>query len=145
MKLAIPLSVVALFVSVGVAYSWPWSSAKPEAVTSSGITITNDAEDQLSFERIYVKHLTPEIELSIRAQTDKYIGRMLTAHLCQPNGTCIHFDPKAVAEHILDPPLVLTAQQTCDEIIKLDKAYMDSHPQEFRDNEGRLWRVVPSS
>ena len=107
--------------------------------TASGIRVENVRNERPSFERNYTAKLERNnVTIEVRIRT--FLGRQGDGMLTQPGGRWVSFDPKTVAEKILDSILAEQVQSVCDEIFALDKAYMRSDPKEFTDDGGHIWR-----
>lgn len=91
------------------------------------------------FERVYTAKLDNRASLQIKART-AYGNRYLRGELDQPDGRWVLFDPDAIADKILDPLLVPIVQSYVDSIKQADKAYIDSKPAMYIDEDGTVWR-----
>ncbi len=108
--------------------------------TESGIHVEDIRADVPQFKRVYTAKLDNRASIKIEIKT--FIGndRYYSGELTQPNGRWILFDPKAIADKILDPVLLPIIKKYTDEIIALDKTYIKSDPNEFMDEKGQKWK-----
>lgn len=109
----------------------------------TGITVSTKPEDRPRFTRIYTKQLDSRARVKVEAKTflsrrDRYFSGELT----QPNGRWVLFDPKEVAEKILDPTLVPLIEAFVAEAMRLDRAFMANDPGEFVDEDRVKWQRV---
>jgi len=117
------------------------SKILPTSETVDEVKITLSQAYPPEFERIYkfrIETPTRTVELTITAQT--FLGsRMVRGELTQSNGRWILFDPDQVAEKIIDRELVPIVQEKCNEILRVDKNFVDSKPDRFKDTSGDTW------
>ncbi len=111
-----------------------------EVVTTGTITVRTVPNEIPRFEKVYTSKVDARCSLTTTLYSRWDGGRVKSGELTQPNGRWVWFDPDVVAEKILDPILVPLVQAKVDEIVALDKAYMDSMPSEFTDEAGVRWR-----
>lgn len=104
-----------------------------------GIEIKEHREDRPEFKRTYITTVGDGFRIEVSLRTWAY-GRMDSSMLYQKNGKWISFEVKAVADKIIDRELYPLVQSAVDEILRLDKEYMDSKPSEFTDDTGSIWR-----
>lgn len=112
------------------------------AKTDSGIHIENIRADLPRFERVYSVTLDTRATMKVTLKTYYKGSRYESGELTQPNGKWVLFEPRAVADKILDPVLVPKIQRCVDEIFALDKEFIASKPSEFTDGSGTKWRRV---
>jgi hypothetical protein len=115
-----------------------WDKGEKVETTASGITVVNVRNDAPRFKRQYKAKL--DNRCVIEVVCDTFLGRNFRGELTQPNGNHVYFDPKRIADKIIDPLLVPLVERACDEIEALDRAYMKSDPGEFVDERGVKWR-----
>ncbi len=135
LALLTPLKAVAM---------WPFNSSVVTE-TSTGLRIEDKPGDRPKFERVYSAGLTNGRSIIVKCHTSYGGDRYKSGEMDQPGGRWILFDPDAVADKIIDPGLVSLVQSRCDEIAKIDKAYIASAPSEFIDEGGVRWRRVTTS
>lgn len=120
-----------------------WSKASPTVEElPSGITVSLAPEERPEFKRVYSKTLTERARVKVEAKTFIGSARFFSGELTQPNGRWVLFDPREIADKILDPALVPLVQAFCTEVARLDKAFMANSPGEFVDEGGSTWRRV---
>ncbi len=119
-----------------------YSKHDPVGTTDSGIHIEDVHADVPEFERVYTVKIDGRCSMKVTMKTFLSSNRMCNGELTQPNGKWLLFDPKAVADKIIDPILSPLIQKCCDEILGMDKDFMDSNPNSFIDERGRKWERV---
>ncbi len=124
---------------------WPFGSASVDVVTPTGLKIEDKPGDVPKFERIYSAELSNGRTIVVKCRTTYDGSRYKNGELDQPGGRWVLFDPDNVADKIIDPALVPLVQGRCDEISKVDKAFIASKPSEFVDDAGVRWRRVDVS
>ena len=116
----------------------PWSKGDDAGIDNPALKIENIRETQPRWGRRYVTRLDERATLTVSAES--YIGRRwISGELRQPNGKNISFDPKEIADKIIDRTLVPLVERACEEILSLDRAYMASNRPEFLDETGARW------
>jgi hypothetical protein len=111
-----------------------------QVVTESGIKITDLKEDCPKFAREYTRRLDDGRSIKVTLKSYSWTSeRSASGELDQSNGRYVLFDPRAIADKILDPVLVPLVQAACDEIEALDRAYMASNRPSFVDERGTKW------
>lgn len=103
------------------------------------VSITNLPEDVPEFKRRYVSQITEEVTARLEAKTYSF-GRHYFAELKQRNGSWVYFDPKNVADKILDRDLVPIVEEWCGAILEADDEFVRSKPIEFVDERGNTWQ-----
>lgn len=111
-----------------------WDAAAAER----GYEIELRREDAPAFRRTYTKRLDSRAVIEVEYRTG--YGRRSYGELTQPGGAHIYFDPDNVADKIIDPTLVPLVEATCEDIAKLDAAFIDSKPSQFTDENGTIWK-----
>jgi hypothetical protein len=120
-----------------------WNKTKPAIdELPNGITVSSIPEDRPKFARVYTKVLSDGRRVEVNAKTSTGLGRWFRGELTQPNGRWVLFDPKEIADKILDPALVPLVEEFCSEVSRLDAAFMANNPGEFVDEAGSTWRRV---
>ncbi len=120
-----------------------WSHAK--AVIDdlpNGIRVALEPEERPKFKRTYTKELTSGRRITLTARTFIGSGRYFHGELTQPGGRWVLFDPREIADKILDPALVPLVEAFCKEAIRLDRIFMENQPGEFVDEGGSKWHRV---
>ncbi len=105
-----------------------------------GFAITLSPEDRPEFKRTYKKKL--DARCTIKVDIYVFYGSHISesGELTQPDGRWVLFDPRKVADKIIDPVLVSLVQKACDEILALDAAFRANLPDEFTDDGGVKWK-----
>lgn len=107
----------------------------------AGIHVESVREDRPTFRRVYTCKLDGRATIKITMKTYTFgSGRFKSGELTQPNGRWVTFDPDAIADKILDPALVPLVEKACDQIARLDAAFMAMNPSEYTDDQGHIWR-----
>ncbi len=117
-----------------------WRKSTDVQELPNGITVSNEPEDVPEFKRVYSKQLDARAKVTVTAKS--FMGRMMSGELTQPNGRWVLFEPRAVADKILDPALVPLIEAFVSEVERLDHAYMANDPGEFVDEKGTKWQRV---
>jgi hypothetical protein len=119
----------------------PWSEGASVESGNPNLKITNIREEKPQWGRRYVIRLDGRATLTVGAYT--FLGgRQIDGELRQPNGKSVTFQPKEIADKIIDRTLVPLVQAACDEILALDRAYMQSNRREFVDEAGVTWQAA---
>lgn len=116
--------------------------ASPRAVVSP-VAIKDVPSDAPRFKREYTMQIDSRCRLTIVMQNRYYGGgRDGGGELRQPNGNWLLFDPDRIADKILDSALVPLIEKAVDRIYELDRAYMNTRPDEWTDDKGTRWKRV---
>lgn len=112
-------------------------------LVTDGITI-KDGRQELLFERQYRKAITDHVEVSITFKNEPYFtggryNKYVFGTLRQSDGKLVSFPMYEIAERIIQTELIETVGQAIAEMIAMDKAYIESSPQEFVDTDGNRW------
>jgi hypothetical protein len=139
---------------------WPFSKPNPEprfpadfavAVTalseeapavqpSPSMSAKSEKEQSPAFRRLYTARLG-NIKLEISARSYSYgHERLFDGCLTQPNGNRIFFDPRRIADKILDPALVPLIADAVNVARSLDAEFVRAGRVEFVDDKGVTWR-----
>ena len=106
--------------------------------TQSGVLVSSVPEDKPQFRRVYSKQLDNRARIDVEIYD---LGFMCyNGTLTQPNGNHVFFDPKNIAEKIIDPLLVPLVEAVVEEVMKIDKEFRHSHPSWYKDERGNTWR-----
>ena len=109
------------------------------------ISVEQKPEDAPKFSRVYKARLDDRASITVTMRSWSYgRDRMADGELTQPNGRWVLFDPRAVADKILDPLLLPLIQRHVDEIFRLDAEFMQSAPSRFTDERGQAWGKLPA-
>lgn len=103
----------------------------------SSVTIKEKRNDRPRFQREYSVSVSlgRRVELSF----DSYLSRRASGFLYQANGKWLIFDPDRIADQILDPALVPEVEAAVKSIRAMDKAFIDSKPSSYTDEDGVKW------
>jgi hypothetical protein len=116
----------------------PWSKGQTVEVGNLELKVENIQEEKPQWGRRYVIRLDDRATLTIT--TYDFLGsRHIDGELRQPNGKYVTFQPKEIADKIIDRTLVPLVERACDEILALDRAYASSNHREFVDVDGTRW------
>lgn len=119
----------------------PWSKGDRAEGGNPDLQIDNIREENPQWGRRYVIRLDKRATLTVSTYT--FLGgRTVRGELRQPDGKYITFEPREIADKIIDRTLVPMVQAACDEILALDRAYISSNRQEFVDESGAKWQLV---
>jgi hypothetical protein len=121
---------------------WIFSGHDNAGQTESGFHIKKVREAAPQFKRIYTAKLNDRASIKLTVRTFMN-SRMWSGKLTQPNGRWVLFDPKAVADKILDQILLPLVKDRCREAFSLDREFLNSHPREYVDEHGAIWRRCP--
>lgn len=115
----------------------PWTAAD-HGTEIDGVHAESVREEPPEFKRRYVVTLDNRATMTIGAYT--FVGdRRFDGELKQPDGREISFDPKAIADKIIDPLLVPKVEAACDKVFVIDRNYMKTGISEFIDEKGTTW------
>lgn len=103
------------------------------------ITEELEREDYPVFRRIYRSKIDDRCRVTIKARTTMFRERDLDGELTQTNGRWVLFDPRAIADKILDPVLVPKIQAVVDRVRIIDAEFLRSGTSEFTDRGGARW------
>ena len=117
----------------------PAPPAKPSG-NPMGIRAKPVREDAPKFRREYSAALTEGVKISVTMRTISGLGRYGSGELTQANGRWILFDPKRIADKILDPRLVPLVEAACEAIFDMDRDWLRTSTNEFTDEKGAVWR-----
>lgn len=104
------------------------------------MTVEEEPEDRPTFKRVYKARLDNRARIEIDARTTMFGDRRFSGTLIQPNGNRVWFEPKRIAERILDPALVPLVRRAVDKAKARDDAFMDRRPDTFIDKTGARWQ-----
>lgn len=137
------LQPAALVLALGMALVGCDSPA-PKYVASQTWSIDTKevASDPPQFKREYRTELINGITLKVTLYTTSFSDRYDMSELDQPNGQWVLFDVKSPADKILDRELLPHVQAACEEILRIDAAYIASNPERFTDSKGTTWERV---
>jgi hypothetical protein len=109
--------------------------------TESGVTTRSIREDRPRFKREYTAKLDDgrSIKITVYSLFSR-CDRTTNGELTQSNGRWVLFDPKNIADKILDPNLVPLIEGRVAEILRLDANFMSNAPGEFVDEDGTTWQ-----
>jgi hypothetical protein len=139
MKLkALLVSALAFF---GFGCSEERPAPTPAPIQTEGIQIIDGPNDKPKFARTYIAAVGNGFTIKIKRYDSTY-RRFDMSELDQVGGKWILFDADRVADKIIDRDLYPLVQAKVDAILALDKAYIDSKPDEFTDESGVTWRKV---
>ena len=105
---------------------------------SPAIAVTDVPADVPEFKRVYKATLDhrARIEVDIRW----FLGdRWSSGMLVQPDDRRVYFEPRRIADKILDPTLVPLVERACAEIFQLDAEFVASKPSRIVDKKGCVW------
>jgi len=111
-------------------------------VIGSNVHVALEREDRPKFKCVYTASLPRGCKLKVALYTSSYGTRYDSSEITQSNGRWVLFDLKAPADKILDRELLPDIEALCEEIRRLDAAFLRSQPNEFTDNTGATWRRV---
>ncbi len=97
-----------------------------------------EPEDQPAFSRHYKVPVSSQVMLEIDAKTS-YGERRYQGWLHQWDGRLVGFDPRAIADRILDRELVPVLEKLCPPIIAEDQRFLRLEANEFSDKSGARW------
>lgn len=107
------------------------------------VSISLKPEDRPEFARTYNTTIGNGFRLEITLKTYTFGStRSDWSQLHQRNGKYIMFDAHAVADKIIDRELYPLVQAAVDEILRIDREFIDSKPSEFIDDTGAKWKRV---
>jgi hypothetical protein len=162
--IVITLSCVAIVIGalalaywlVGQAPKTPARTEPLEATTSATtpiavipIVVTPSPEAPPEFERKYAVSVGAHLKggpfavvITCWTTRSASLGRLTRGDLTQASGSRIDFDPKRVADRIIDRDLYPIVQAAVDDILANDAAFVASNPAEYTDSNGATWRRV---
>lgn len=112
---------------------------------ANSISVVQKPEEAPRFARVYEARLDDRASIAVTMRSRSYgRERMASGELTQKNGRWVLFDPRAVADKILDPLLVPLIQRHVDEIFRLDAEFMQAAPSRFVDERGQAWSRLPA-
>ena len=117
-----------------------WGKHDDERVVGD-VTCWREREDQPQWKRSY-KAAVPRgctVTVSFRSYS---FGRCDSSEIRQSNGKWVSFDVKNPADKILDRELLPDVERLCEEILRLDREFILSAPNEFTDETGTRWSRV---
>lgn len=112
-----------------------------EVVPAHDIAIKNHRERRPEFKRTYSTTITRGIVLSVTIRNGLG-GIYESGEMTQPGGKSIRFDPRNIADKIIDPVVLPEATAAAKVILSLDAGYRKAIPSEFTDEGGVRWRRV---
>lgn len=110
---------------------------KGQAICKDCVTVKDKRNDRPRFQREYT--VTVSLGRKVQLTFDSYLSRRSDGFLYQANGKRLIFDPDRIAEQILDPVLVPEVEAAVKTIQAMDKAFMDSKPSSYTDEDGVKW------
>lgn len=117
---------------------------QPLFVADTSVKVTDDPGDTPEFRRTYKVRINKVITMTVVMRSWDYDNeRRDDSELRQADDKWVEFDLRAPADKILDRDILSTVQKYCDQIIRMDEAYMNSVPSEFVDKKGQRWKRVP--
>ena len=118
----------------------------PAPLPSRLIIIKDKAERPPEFDREYITTISSkgkEFKLELHASYYGYGNeRSYVGYLYQSEYKYIYFNPKEIADKIIDTDLVPIVIDACNEMIKIDRAFAESNHNTFKDEKGVTWRRV---
>lgn len=132
----------ALLIFAAMAALFGCEDGKTVMTTPDGMVVKEIPNERPEFERVYEIQLDTRAHLKVTMRTRFDGERDSDGELTQPNGNWISFDPKNIAEKIIDPVLVPKVQERVDQIFALDEHFMASGPNQFTDSGGRTWQRI---
>lgn len=138
------------FVTVLAVAAWmtayPTKAEIAPPLIDGNVVITNGKMDAgPEFERIYTATLPGDRTLEIRLHTNYHYGwhtpqrENRFSKLIQSNGYYILFDPRRVADKVIDPSITPAVEDLSARILATDAAWWADKPKEFTDAGGTTW------
>jgi hypothetical protein len=120
----------------------PWDKTTGAFVTSDGIAVEDVHSDYgPAFERCYTIKLDDRATLRVAIKTS--CGRRYAnGELKQPDAKWVVFDPRNIAEKIIDRTLVPLVEKACATIMAEDAKFARHLPDIWTDKEGHKWQRI---
>jgi hypothetical protein len=121
--------------------------AAHEAPTSHIVEKTQPGHEP-QFTRVYTAQLNECAHITVTMCNHPWFvrkaQRYASGELKQPDvklpaGRSVSFDPRAIADKIIDPLLTPLLQRHVDEIFRLDAEFMRTEAGQFTDETGQVW------
>lgn len=114
--------------------------AAPKTTALEWLKVDAPKESAPIFKREYSVDLVRGIRMEVTARNEYFgRGRDYSGSLRQPNGNWVFFEPRRVADKILDPVLVPVIEAAVERIIEVDRRAMAPQPDSFVDDNGVMW------
>lgn len=123
-----------------VAMALPEPLPPRERTIDERIRAETRPENIPALSRTYGAKLDERAFAEITMRTSAYFGRSGSGMLTQPGGRYISFDPKAIADRIIDPGLVPLVEEFAEAVLALDHEFLAANGDQFKDEKGRIWR-----
>lgn len=114
---------------------------RSQPVIVNGIQIRSVRSDRPEFHRIYTASI--DGGFTVKVEMRWFIGsRFDNSELTQRDGKYILFDARSVADKIIDRDLYPKVQKVVNEILRQDKAFIASNPDQYTDETGVTWKRI---
>ena len=120
----------------------PQAPVVPASPIDLSAISVQDARNEVLFERVYRKGLNDHVHIEMHLKNSDMFGRpnrYQMATLEQTDGRYIHFPINRIAQYVIQADLIPAIEQAVQEILAMDKAFIESKPREFTDTKGVRW------
>ena len=119
---------------------WPFEKKEISLPSSYKIGVVDSREDRPQFARTYTARMPSGTALEIKINRFRIIDDVwMLGSLTQLNGKYVFFDPRKVADKIIDRELLPSVEEAVSKILSLDSEFRKTKPPEFTDTDGVTW------